>query len=45
MSGSAKSVPCVGRWDFGADGPLAWLHGRRPVASFRMTDFRITFGS
>jgi len=26
------------------DGPLAWLRGRRTLASFRMADFRLSFG-
>lgn len=42
--GSAKGLPCRGSWDFAADGPLAWLRGKRPVASFRMCGFRMSFG-
>lgn len=45
FSGSACTMPVMGRWDFGADGPLAWLHGRQPLASFRLGDFRLTFGA
>jgi hypothetical protein len=26
-------------------GPLAWLAGKRPLASFRMTDFSMLFGA
>ena len=44
VSGSSRNMLVHGRWDFGADGPLAWLHGRRPVGSFRLGDFRMTFG-
>lgn len=44
MSGSAKTLPALATWDFAADGPLGFLHGRRPVASFRLTDLRLTFG-
>jgi hypothetical protein len=44
VSGTSANLPVRGRWDFGADGPLAWLHGRRPMASFRLGDFRMTFG-
>lgn len=44
VSGSARSLPCLGGWRFGTDGPLAWMRGRRPVASFVVGDFRITFG-
>lgn len=45
VSGTSRNMPVHGRWDFGADGPLSWLKGRRPVASFRLGDFRLTFGS
>jgi acetoacetate decarboxylase len=44
MRGSARTLPALGSWDFAADGPLGFLHGRRPVASFRLTDLRLTFG-
>jgi hypothetical protein len=45
MSGSAKTLPCKGSWDFDAAGPLGWMHGRRPVLSLRLTDMRLTFGA
>jgi hypothetical protein len=45
VSGTSANAVVRGRWDFGADGPLAWLHGRRPVASFRLGDFRMSFGA
>ena len=44
VTGTARSLPCLGGWRFGTDGPLSWLRGRRPVASFGMADFRLTFG-
>jgi hypothetical protein len=44
VAGSGRVVPCYVRWGFGPDGPLAWLHGRQPVVSLRVSDFRITFG-
>ena len=44
MGGSARTLPCWGAWDFAAPGPLAFLHGRRPVASFRLSDVDLTFG-
>lgn len=43
LTGSARSLPCRGHWDFAADGPLAWLRGARQLASFRMADFRMSF--
>lgn len=45
VSGSAKTLPCLAAWRFGSDGPLAWMHGRSPVASFRMSDLRLVFGA
>jgi hypothetical protein len=44
LSGSGRSVPCLGSWDFDADGPLGFLHGRRPAASLRVRDVRLSFG-
>jgi hypothetical protein len=44
ITGSAKAFPAHGSWDFDAKGPLAWLAGKRPLASFRMTDFQMSFG-
>jgi acetoacetate decarboxylase len=44
MRGTAKTLPCRASWDFAADGPLSWLRGRRPLASFRMASFRMLFG-
>ncbi|MQW75539.1 hypothetical protein GHK92_06615 [Nocardioides sp. dk4132] len=43
LTGSAKALPCRAQWDFATDGPLAWLSGARQLASFRMTDFRMSF--
>lgn len=44
LKGSAKAFPCHGSWEFSELGPLAWLAGKRPLASFRMTDFQMSFG-
>lgn len=44
ITGSAKAFPCRGTWEFNDWGPLAWLAGKRPLASFRMTDFQMSFG-
>jgi len=43
LTGSAKALPCRAQWDFATDGPLGWLAGARQLASFRMTDFRMSF--
>lgn len=44
LSGSSRALPCWGSWEFDRTGPLGWLAGRRPVASFRMADFAMSFG-
>ncbi len=44
IKGSAKALPCRGAWEFDDSGPLAWLAGKRPLASFRMADFSMLFG-
>jgi hypothetical protein len=44
LKGSSRTLPCRGSWEFDANGPLAWLRGARPMASFRMADFRMSFG-
>jgi acetoacetate decarboxylase len=42
--GSGRAVPCHASWRFDADGPLAFLHGGRPVMSVRVVDVRLRFG-
>ena len=44
LRGSAKALPCRASWEFASDGPLGWLAGRRPLVSFRMASFRMSFG-
>ena len=44
LAGSAKVLPCRGSWEFNEAGPLAWLAGKRSLASFRMADFQMSFG-
>jgi acetoacetate decarboxylase len=44
LTGSARSFPVKGEWEFDADGPLGWLAGISPFASFAMRDFAMTFG-
>jgi hypothetical protein len=44
LKGSARAFPCHGSWEFSELGPLAWLAGKRPLASFRMSDFQMSFG-
>lgn len=44
ITGSGKTLPCRGHWEFDPAGPLGWLAGRRRLASFRMSGFRMTFG-
>jgi len=42
--GSTRALPCRARWRFDTAGPLAFLDGRRPLASFHLRDVRLTFG-
>lgn len=44
FSGTGRSLACLAHWDFPADGPLGWLTGKQPLASFRVRDFSMTFG-
>ncbi len=44
LRGTSKTLPCRGRWDFDPHGPLAFLRAARPMASFRMSGFRMSFG-
>jgi len=43
MRGTAKALPCRGRWSFAADGPLAFMREARQLGSFRMAGFRLRF--
>ena len=43
-AGSGRPVPCHGSWRFPADGPLAFLHRRRPALSVALRDVRLRFG-
>ena len=44
LRGSGRTLPCRGHWHFDESGPLAWLAGKRPLASFRIADFSMSFG-
>lgn len=44
LIGSSKAIPCRGTWTFDPAGPLAWLHGKRTLASLRQADFEMAFG-
>ena len=44
LKGSAKVFPGRARWDFAADGPLAFLRDATQLATFRQADFRLSFG-
>jgi len=43
-SGSARPMPCRGSWSFAEEGPLGFLHRRRPVLSLALRDVRLRFG-
>ena len=42
--GSTRAMPCHARWRFDAEGPLGWLHPRRPLASLHLVQARLSFG-
>ena len=44
VSGRLRLGHAAGRWTFAADGPLAFLHGRRPVLTIAVRPFRLLFG-
>ena len=44
FSGSARAVPSRAVWRFDEEGPLAFLRGRRPLASFHLRDVALRFG-
>ena len=44
LRGSAKVLPALSSWDINPEGPIGWLAGQRPLVSFRMADFRMSFG-
>lgn len=44
LTGSSRAFPVRGSWELSPEGPLGWLAGARPLASFVMRDFRMTFG-
>lgn len=44
LKGTSKALPARARWDFAADGALGFMRDARQLASFRMADFRMSFG-
>ena len=42
--GSSRVSLSSARWEFAADGPLGFLHGRRPLRSVEQHDLAIAFG-
>ncbi len=44
FGGRGRSLPCRGRWTFDPNGPLGFLHGRRPVLSLHLRDVDLRFG-
>jgi hypothetical protein len=44
FTGSHRGIPSRASWTFDADGPLGFLSGRRPLASFRLRDTQLNFG-
>lgn len=44
IRGRARVLPAIASWEFHPDGPLAFLRGRRSIASLRIADFTMDFG-
>ena len=44
FAGSGRVGPCRAAWQFAPGGPLGFLVGRRPVASFHLREARLRFG-
>jgi hypothetical protein len=44
FSGSGRPGPCRAAWHFEPQGPLGFLAGCRPVASFHLREARLRFG-
>ncbi|MEO9325455.1 acetoacetate decarboxylase family protein [Nocardioides sp. C4-1] len=44
LKGTSKALPARARWDFDTVGPLGFMREARQLASFRMADFRMSFG-
>lgn len=44
LTGSAQMAPALSDWHFDPEGPLGWLAGTRPLATFRLRRFRMLFG-
>ena len=44
LRGSSRTLPCRAHWRIEREGPLGWLADARPLASFRMASFRMSFG-
>ena len=44
FAGSARVTPSRASWRFDERGPLAFLAGRRPLASFHLRDVSLSFG-
>jgi hypothetical protein len=45
VSGRVRLGLAGGRWTFAPDGPLAFLHGRRPLLTLAIRPFRLLFGN
>ena len=44
VTGRGRALPARSRWDVAPDGPIGFLAGRRPLASFRIANFALSFG-
>ena len=44
VTGRLRLGHAAGRWSFETDGPLGFLHGRRPLLTLAIRPFRLLFG-
>ena len=42
--GRGRALPARSHWEISPDGPIGFLAGRRPLASFRIASFALNFG-
>ena len=44
VAGRGRALPARSHWDIPPDGPIGFLAGRRPLASFRIANVTLSFG-
>ena len=44
VAGRGRALPARSHWDIAPEGPIGFLSGRRPLASFRIANVTLSFG-